>query len=309
MKIWGRPYIPKFTLKAMDTFVALRQDNPNSEVHHLLGKMGISRDDLVKKMAKDLVKSIAGVATIIDGDDLSICASNRPGNEELNRRIGPTLNLLNYAPPRDYGLDCEVIREALHMYHMGTSIHSLRVSGAVVRIASNLVLPMNEELLLAANYHDIGKIAIPEEVLKKPGKLSLDESEIMELHQKIGYLILRGIKRYRQLAEIMLYTHIENGYPREVVERKVPELSHYLMIADTFDACLSYREYRQGARMSMKEIFETVVKKHDRPRHSLPLLIATARAFEIDQDEAKKILGSVYTEADELTNIKQAFGA
>ena len=306
--IWKKPYVPKFTLKAMDAFVALRKDNPNSEVHHLLGKMGISRDDLVKNLARDLVKSMADVATIIDGDDLSICAGNRPGNEELNRRIGPTLNLLNYAPPRDYGLDCEVLREALHIYHMGTSVHSLRVSGAVVRIASNLALPMNEELLLAANYHDIGKIAVPEEVLRKPGKLSPDESEIMELHQKIGYLILRGMQRYRQLAEIMLFTHSENGYPKEVVEKKVPEFSHFLIIADTFDACLSYREYRQGVRMSMREIFETVVTKHDRPRHPLPLLMATAKAFEINPEEAKKILQTTFIEEDELRKIKMVFG-
>ena len=315
IKIWKKPHVPKFTLKAMGAFVKLRKADPNAEVHHLLGALRISRDGLVKKLARDLVKSLAGAATIIDEDKLSIFSSGGEGNEELNRRIGPTLNLLNFAPPRDYGLDCEVMREALHIYHMGTSIHSLRVSAAVVRIASNLGLPMSEELLLAANYHDVGKMAITEDVLRKPGRLSLDEAEIMELHQKIGYLLLRGIKRYRQVAEIMLFTHIEKGYPRELAARleeqkiAMPEFSHFLIIADTFDACLSYREYRQGARMSMREIFETVVTEHNKPRHPLPFLIATARAFEINPEEAKSILGSVFVEDEERRTIERAFSA
>jgi len=310
---WISRHKPEFTIEAMKRFVKLRRINPNAEVHDLLGKLKISRDDLVKKLAEDLKLSLAEAATIIDGDTLSIFSDKGKGNKELNRRIGPTLNILNFAPPRDYGLECEVVREALNQYHMGTANHSLRVTGAVIKIASHLGLKMDEDLLLAANWHDIGKIAIPDEVLTKPAKLIMPESEVMELHQSIGYLLLRGIKRYRQVAEIMLFTHIENGYPREVAEKvkqgtmQVPTLSHFLIIADTFDACTSYREYRQGARMSMREIFETVVIKHDRPRHPLWLLIATAQAFEINPEDAKKLLASVFTEANEIRQIENSF--
>jgi len=267
----------------------------------LLEKLNINREDLVRTLAREFVRSIQGVAEELVGEKVSI----RTGHPELSRRLGPSLDFLDYAPPRDYGLANEVLREALNIYHLSSANHCDRVACGVIEIRSAMGLSVDRNLILAARYHDIGKIAIPLSILNKPGDLDSDQRKIMDLHQVIGYLILRGLRTFRQIADIMLFTHIEKGYPGEVVGQEVSPLSHIQIIADTFDGCLSFREYRKGARKSLNEVFQ-IVASDDKPRHPIDVLISTALSFGINLRDAKRILLDNAQNDNEKLKIEEA---
>ncbi len=295
-----------YTQRATRIFTGLRQKSPQAEVHHLLRRMDMSRPQLITEISQELLTSVSNLAVALVEDGVSLS----DGHPELDQRIGPVVHLFNILRPRDYDFDRQVLYTALERYHMGTFFHSvLRVNDAAMKMANYFRISCGDrtKLVLASRFHDIGKIAVPLSILDKPETLNCEERKVMDLHQSIGYLLLRGIERFRQVAEVMAFTHVEQGYPEEFLSRKVPFLSHILIIADTFDACLSYREYRANHRMPLHDVFKIVVQ-HENPRHPLEILIAAARAYEINPDDAKAILGSVFTSGDELGQIEEAFG-
>ena len=95
--------------------------------------------------------------------------------------------------------------------------------------------------------HDIGKMAIPDHILKKPGKLDAEETAIMREHCYRGYAIVRRIPFLAEAAEIV-YAHQEKydgtGYPRGLKGEEIPLGARIFSIADTLDAMTSDRPYR-----------------------------------------------------------------
>jgi putative nucleotidyltransferase with HDIG domain len=95
--------------------------------------------------------------------------------------------------------------------------------------------------------HDIGKMAIPDQILKKPGKLDPEETAIMREHCYRGYQIVRRIPFLSEAAEIV-YAHQEKydgtGYPRGLKGDEIPLGARIFSIADTLDAMTSDRPYR-----------------------------------------------------------------
>jgi putative nucleotidyltransferase with HDIG domain len=95
--------------------------------------------------------------------------------------------------------------------------------------------------------HDIGKMAIPENILTKPGKLTPDEVEVMKEHAWYGYKIVKNIPFLSEAAEIV-YSHQERydgtGYPRRLKGEEIPLGARIFSVADTFDAITSDRPYR-----------------------------------------------------------------
>ena len=130
--------------------------------------------------------------------------------------------------------------------------HSQRVAIYCHAMGRHLGLSAAEvELLtLAAKVHDIGKIRIPDSVLLKPGKLTLDERRIMETHPRLGFDILRPFAEYANVLELVL-THHErydgNGYPNRTVGWHQPLVAQVIPVADSLDAMTTARAYR-GAR-------------------------------------------------------------
>jgi putative nucleotidyltransferase with HDIG domain len=98
--------------------------------------------------------------------------------------------------------------------------------------------------------HDIGKIATPDHILLKPGRLNAEEMAIMRQHCERGYEIVRKIPFLRESAEIV-YAHQERfdggGYPRGLRGEEIPLGARIFAIADTLDAMTSDRPYRKGA--------------------------------------------------------------
>jgi len=135
-------------------------------------------------------------------------------------------------------------------------IHSVRVSricGAIGR-ALELRADDQKELEMAGLYHDIGKIAIPDVILNKPGKLTPEEFEIMKKHTEVGYQILRAADEYSGLAEYAL-SHQERwdgkGYPRGLHGTDIPLISRIISVADAWEAMTSDRPYRAAMTLDL----------------------------------------------------------
>jgi len=142
-------------------------------------------------------------------------------------------------------------------------IHSNRVSEISVQIGEALNLTNEElkELKIAAMFHDIGKISIPDDIINKPGKLTPDEYDILKSHTEVGYEILRAADEYSQLA-IHASSHHERydgkGYPNGLVGNQIPYFSRIIAIADSYEAMTSDRPYR--SRMSDDYAADEIVR-------------------------------------------------
>jgi diguanylate cyclase (GGDEF)-like protein len=104
-------------------------------------------------------------------------------------------------------------------------------------------------LRLASPLHDIGKIAISDEILLKPGPLTKHEREVMERHAELGHRLLAGSQsELLELAAVIAWTHHERfdggGYPRGLVGEEIPLAGRIASVADVFDALTSNRVYR-----------------------------------------------------------------
>lgn len=130
-----------------------------------------------------------------------------------------------------------------------TAGHTRRVAQYCELIALRLGLDAAEieKLKRAAILHDIGKIAIPDAVLLKPGILTPLEYELIKQHAEEGYETLNRIDMYKELAEIMRSHHERedgSGYPRGLTSGQIPRLAQIMAVADSFDAMVSNRIYK-----------------------------------------------------------------
>jgi HD-GYP domain-containing protein (c-di-GMP phosphodiesterase class II) len=108
-----------------------------------------------------------------------------------------------------------------------------------------------ELLLHAAAMHDIGKIAIPESILMKPGRLNPAEWELMKTHTTIGANLLSGSRSpVVRMAEVIALTHQErwdgSGYPKGLAREQIPLVGRICAICDVFDALISERPYKHA---------------------------------------------------------------
>lgn len=153
---------------------------------------------------------------------------------------------------RSYDITLEAMGDALDLRDEETEGHSKRVTAYTIALARALHLSPGELKTIArgAFLHDLGKIAIPDSILLKPGKLTADEMTIMQSHCNRGYDIVRKIPFLAEAADIV-YTHQESfdgsGYPRGLSGEDIPLGARIFAIADTLDAITSDRPYRKGA--------------------------------------------------------------
>lgn len=133
-----------------------------------------------------------------------------------------------------------------------TKGHSTSVSRYSEALARAINLPEDEvqRITLGALLHDVGKIGIPENVLKKPGKLEGEEWEIMKQHPVIGAeKVLMPNEALRDLIPIVKYHHEHidgSGYPEKLKGDEIPLAARIVAVADTFHALISDRPYRKG---------------------------------------------------------------
>ncbi len=152
---------------------------------------------------------------------------------------------------RSYDITLEALGAALDLRDEETEGHSRRVTAYTVALARAMGIDSHELRVIArgAFLHDIGKIAIPDRILLKPGRLDPEEMGIMRQHCLRGYEVVRRIPFLREAAEIV-YAHQEHfdgsGYPRGLRGDQIPLGARIFAIADTFDAMTSDRPYRKA---------------------------------------------------------------
>jgi diguanylate cyclase (GGDEF)-like protein/putative nucleotidyltransferase with HDIG domain len=136
-----------------------------------------------------------------------------------------------------------------------TGSHSQRVAELAARTARRLGLPDEEVELtrLAGSLHDLGKLAIPEEILRKPGPLTEPERIVLERHPQIGFRMLESLG-VDPVADWVLHHHERwdgSGYPDSLPGEQIPLGARIIFVADAYDAMISERVYRR--RVSPQE--------------------------------------------------------
>lgn len=144
-----------------------------------------------------------------------------------------------------------------------TSGHSERVARIAVRLAEEMGMPSQKrsDLYLAGLLHDIGKIGIDDEVLKKGGPLTPQEYRRIQEHVEIGVTILQDLKKLRHILPGVRHHHESldgSGYPDHLEGDEIPMEARILAVADSFDAMSSNRPYRK--RLSPMQIDEILAK-------------------------------------------------
>jgi len=134
-----------------------------------------------------------------------------------------------------------------------TGMHVIRMShySRILGLAAGMSEAEADLLMNAAPMHDIGKIGIPDHILKKPGKLDEAEFEIMKTHTTIGGEIIGDDpSELLQLAKVVALTHHEKwngfGYPNGLAEDDIPRVGRIVAITDVFDALTSERPYKKA---------------------------------------------------------------
>jgi HD-GYP domain-containing protein (c-di-GMP phosphodiesterase class II) len=143
-----------------------------------------------------------------------------------------------------------------------TAGHSERVTKFAEAIGRGLDL--NEDqmrvLTISAILHDIGKIAVPEQILDKPGKLTDEEFSIVKKHPQAGADIISSIPSYEKILPGILYHHERwdgTGYPKNIREEDIPLFARIICIADVYDALTEDRPYRKAwSREQVMQFFE-----------------------------------------------------
>lgn len=195
---------------------------------------------------------------------------------ELTRALGQL--------EQSYDDTLEALGSALDLKDAETEGHCQRVTAFTISIAKAMPVPAHYLAVLAraAFLHDIGKMAIPDGILRKPGPLTDDEKKIMRTHCEVGYNMLTRIPFLRDAAEIVL-AHQEfydgTGYPRGLKGDQIPLGARIFTIADSLDAMISDRPYRRALPMShareeirrcsgtqfdpkVVEVFSTIPEEH-----------------------------------------------
>jgi len=162
---------------------------------------------------------------------------------------------------RSYDITLQALGDALDLKDAETEGHSRRVTAFTMAIAKAMGVPREQIDVIArgAFLHDIGKMAIPDNILLKPGKLDDKEREIMREHCFHGYQMLKKIPFLAEACEIV-YSHQEHydgsGYPRGLRGNEIPLGARIFSVADTLDAIISNRPYRPARTLeeARKEI-------------------------------------------------------
>lgn len=145
----------------------------------------------------------------------------------------------------------------------------------------------------AAPMHDIGKITVPDSILRKPGALSDEEYTIMKLHaEEGGRLIRENMSRLAEPEFVVIASNVANfhhekwngkGYPKGLKEKEIPLEARIMAVADVFDALVAKRQYKQG--MSMEKAREIMLE--GRGEYYEPVLLD---CFFQDSDELEKLM-------------------
>lgn len=301
----GTRYCPVFHLLDINRQRASREfylsllPNHNPEPVYLFDRQG----ELVfrNKAAKHILPHLRSLHSLHQAGEITELNRLENENQMITFQQGDKHYLLNFQPISDsdyiaaFGFNVTQLVRAneeivntqkeliARMGEIGetrskeTGNHVKRVAEYSHQLALLAGLPADEAELLkmASPMHDIGKVAIPDRVLLKPGKLDAEEWEIMKTHASIGYELLRHSDRpILQAAAIVAGQHHEkwdgSGYPRGTAGEQIHIYGRITALADVFDALGSDRVYKKA--WPLEQILELM--REQSGRHFDPQLVA-----------------------------------
>lgn len=141
--------------------------------------------------------------------------------------------------------------QLLDLKDLNTGVHSTRLAEWGMRVGQELGLDETalQSLEVAALLHDIGKVGIPDSILRKPGRLDEEEYALMKKHPEYGWAVLRMLPGFERAALDILHHHEfmnGKGYPAGLQGTEIPIVSRIVSVTDAFDAMVSSRPYRKG---------------------------------------------------------------
>lgn len=254
----------------------------------MIMKEGCRADDIVARLggdefiillpktvnyeAEQIVKRLKAIALQekVGSIDISISIgletkykSGEPINEILKKAEDHMYKNKLFESPSMRGKTIDTIISTLHEKNKREEQHSHRVSMLCQSLGHSIGLSDEEiqELKSIGLLHDIGKIAIDENILNKPGKLTKDEWEEIKRHPEVGYRILSTVNHMSEMAELVLAHHERwdgSGYPKGLEREQIPLQSRIISIVDAYDAMTSVRSY--GSAMPKKDAIQELKK-------------------------------------------------
>src|SRR5580700_6707325 len=179
---------------------------------------------------------------------------NQNYQQSLEQMVRARTEMLRHAMEdleHSYDVTLEALGDALDLKDSETEGHSKRVTAYTIALARAMgIAPADIKVIARGAFlHDVGKMAIPDNILRKAGRLTIEEQGVMREHCVRGYQMLRKIPFLAGAAEIV-YCHQEhfdgNGYPRGIRGREIPIGARIFAVGDTLDAITSDRPYRQA---------------------------------------------------------------
>jgi putative nucleotidyltransferase with HDIG domain len=186
---------------------------------------------------------------------VSLAANETPESTESRASLERQVRQLTSDVATCFDLALELIVNALRLKHPETAAHSKRVAAFSISIARAMGLSADKIRVIArgAILHDIGKLAVPDEILHKTGPLDREEMEIMRSHCSKGWEITTKLPFLNEPAEI-IYAHHENydgsGYPRGLRGDEIVLGARIVSLANAFDAITALHVYRSAQPFS-----------------------------------------------------------
>ena len=226
-----------------------------------------------------------------------------------------TFDFYNSASLKSYNLNDTMRFQLSILNRMDpfTKKHSENVANLVCRICE--YLHFNSHVIIHstmnAYLHDVGKLAIPKEILNKPGKLTEEEYEIMKTHTTKGYEICMKNPELRPYSQAALCHHEAlngTGYPKGLVKKDIPYIAQIVRVADEYDALVTKRQYKTHVNISetLKELIkDTAPEEHtkaialDQLKNNEKLGKINARILKI---LFKVVIDDIFYEIDSIEN-------
>ena len=179
------------------------------------------------------------------------------------KRINHELSETNQKLEKAYMESIETLRYTVEAKDPYTKGHSDRVAQYSVLIGKKMGLSEDEQktLMVGGLFHDIGKIGVPDTILRKPDKLTDEEYSEIKNHPSIGAHILAPATIFQEILPIVKHHHEKfdgKGYPSQLAGESIPVFARIAAVADTFDAMTSKRTYRDALPI------ETVIAEFER---------------------------------------------
>jgi putative nucleotidyltransferase with HDIG domain len=246
-----------------------KADSENQAPSFEIDTESIEKTPEYKKFRRRYVNTMTDMSKHLN----DIVTKNAPIN--VDQMLGDTLNILRSS---DSKLSMFTMMSTLKSYDDSTFNHSLNVALICNILGGWLGLPESDcELLTSCGlFHDIGKLLIPDKIIKKPGKLTDEEYEIVKTHPRKGYDLLtrQNVDIHIQYAALMHHEKCDgSGYPLGLIDNQIDWCAQIVTIADIYEAMTAKRVYRDPlSPFTVIENFERDGLKKYNPKFLLTFL-------------------------------------